>query len=135
MTTSRPLTGLRNRFSSSHSPFGNPASSTFDAARSCSLRQRNELFQMDQKAKSSLTRDVIALTFFADIDKREAFIRVFSSDRSMRTVPTVLPEAELYRLQPKEAGIWQATIPLSKDEEGSNTLFRVFYHFGFAIAL
>ena len=82
-----------------------------------------------------LTRDVIALTFFADIDRREAFILVFSSDRSMRKVPTVLPEAELYRLQPKEAGIWQATIPLSKDEEGSNTLFRVFYHFGFAIAL
>jgi hypothetical protein len=53
MATYRPPITLRNRFQVCHSPFGNPASSIFDTARSCSLRQRNELYQTNRKAKQA----------------------------------------------------------------------------------
>jgi hypothetical protein len=83
----------------------------------------------------NLGANVIAMAFFADVDKRQAYIRVLTSDRSMKTVPKVLPDAELNLLQPEGPGIWRARIHLSKDALGYKTLFQVFYSFGFGAIL
>jgi hypothetical protein len=90
---------------------------------------------IDPDVIRGLRPDVNALAFFVDVDKRESFIQVFSSDTSMKTVPKILPNSELSRLQPQGAGIWQATIPLSKDEAGFAALIKIFYSFGFGVAL
>lgn len=82
-----------------------------------------------------LTPDLMTLTFFADVDRKESFLRVFSSDKSTETAPKVLPQSELKRLQPLGGGVWQAAIPLSKDEAGFDLLFEVFFRFGFGAAL
>lgn len=82
----------------------------------------------------SVTQDVIALAFFADLDKRESFIQVFSSDTTMKTEPKAfLPKSESDRLQPLGHGVWQARIPVSEDEVRNDSLFRVFYLLGFGL--
>jgi hypothetical protein len=78
-----------------------------------------------------LSPDVTAIAFFADVKARKGFVRVFSSDTTMKVVPNLLPTSEVARLTPIENGTWQATIPLSKDEAASEALFRVFYNLGF----
>jgi len=82
-----------------------------------------------------LPQDVFAITFFADVGKREAFIQVSSSDKSMTTKPKVLPSTELNLLHPLRPGIWEATIPLSKDEAAFDALFQVFHFLGFGAVL
>ena len=82
----------------------------------------------------SVSQDVVAFAFFADLDKRESFIQVFSSDATMKTEPKAfLPKSESDRLQPLGHGIWQARIPLSEDEVKNDSLFRVFYLLGFGL--
>lgn len=78
-----------------------------------------------------LSSDVTALVFMADVDQRSGFLIVQSSDRAMKKVPSVFLDSQLNKLEPQGIGIWQATMPLSKDQAGFNTLFRVFYTFGF----
>jgi hypothetical protein len=80
-------------------------------------------------------KEVIALTFYADADKNESFIRVLSSDKSMKSKPKVLPDSEMNRIEPQGAGIWQARIPLSAEGREDDPLFRVFSYFGFGVVL
>jgi hypothetical protein len=82
-----------------------------------------------------LTPDISALAFYSDVDSGVGTLSVFSSDTTMKAKPNVLPDAALYRLQPKAAGVWQATLPLSKDGLGLDVLYRVYYFFGFGLSL
>jgi hypothetical protein len=82
-----------------------------------------------------LSPDLAALVFIADVDQRRGSLMVLSSDRAMKTVPSVFLDSESNRLQPLGSGIWQTTIPLTNDQAGFNTLFRVFYSFGFGAFL
>lgn len=83
-----------------------------------------------------ITPDVVAFTVFADVDKREGFIRILSSDKSMKTIPKVfLPESMQSLLQPQGAGIWQAAIPLSKDEAGFEFMIQIYTAFGFGVVV
>jgi hypothetical protein len=81
-----------------------------------------------------LTPDISAITFYADVDKREGFIWVLSSDKSMKTAPKVLPASEKGRWHSAEAGNWEAAIPLSKDQSEENALFQLFYCLGFLLS-
>jgi hypothetical protein len=38
------------------------------------------------------------------------------------------------RFQPAGAGIWQATIPLTKDDAAGIALFQALYFFGFGVS-
>jgi hypothetical protein len=80
-----------------------------------------------------MTPDVIALSFYADVDTRTGLIQVFSSDTSMKAAPTILAGPPLNRLQPQGAGVWQQSVPLSNDQADFNALFQVFYLFGFGV--
>jgi hypothetical protein len=82
-----------------------------------------------------LTPDISALAFYSDIDSGIGTLSVFSSDATMKVKPNVLPEAALDRLQPKGAGVWQATLPLSKDVLGLDVMYRLYYFFGFGLSL
>ncbi len=82
-----------------------------------------------------LIPDVVSLMFYADVDKRESLIQVVSTDKSMKSRPKVLPASELNLLQPLEPGIWQAKIPLTRDEAGFDALFQVLCCFRFCAAL
>jgi hypothetical protein len=93
------------------------------------------VINLDAAGMKYLTPDVISLSFFADVDKGESFIQVLSSDTSMKTIPRILPESALNPPQPQGAGIWQTAIPLSNVDTGTYPLFRVFYCFGFGLAL
>jgi|GEM_PF-1973325 len=99
------------------------------------LFRRGEARGADMAGIKDLPADVIALTFFADIDERQGFLQVISSDTTMRSIPKVIRDLDPNRFQPQTAGVWQATIPLSKDEAGVDTMFQVFYRFGFGVAL
>lgn len=86
---------------------------------------------------SALTRldaDVTAISFAADIDKRQAVLRVQSSDSEMKTLPKVLPESELMRFHVHGPGVWEANIPLTQDHPGSEAMAGLFYSFGMGIA-
>ncbi len=84
---------------------------------------------------NAFSPDVIALMFFADVDQRESFLRVLSSDTSMKTIPRVLPDSVPNKLQPQGEGFWQASLPLSKDEIDNETMFQLFYSLGFGVAV
>jgi hypothetical protein len=99
------------------------------------LFRRSGVINLDAAGMKYLTPDVISLSFFADVDKGESFIQVLSSDTSMKTIPRILPESALNPPQPQGAGIWQTAIPLSNVDTGTYPLFRVFYCFGFGLAL
>ena len=78
--------------------------------------------------------DVVALALFADLEKSQWFIRVHSSDKTMKTKPKVLRPSELNQLQPQGAGIWQAKLPTTNDGT-HNPMFGVFALLGFGLAL
>jgi hypothetical protein len=99
------------------------------------LVNRDGVVNSNASTTGSLNADVIALTFFADVDQREGSLQVFSSDSDMKTTPRVLPEGAPNKLQPQGAGIWQASLPLSKNEVDSNVMFQLFYSLGFGVAL
>jgi hypothetical protein len=84
---------------------------------------------------AQLSPDVTSLAFFADIDKRRGFIRVFSTDTSMKSTPNVLPESQRQLLAPDTKGVWQAEIPLAKDEGSFDLVFYIFTTFGFGAIL
>ena len=97
--------------------------------------RRRRVSSPDAAGLRGLSSDVVALTFFADVEKRESFLQVLSSDTTMKTAPKVIPDRGNDRLQPRGGGVWQAAIPLSKDEAGFDDLFRIFYRFGFSVLL
>jgi hypothetical protein len=99
------------------------------------LIRRSGVISADAAGINGLAPDVIELMFLADVDTRRGFLRVFSSDKSMKTTPRVPLNAELNLLHPVGAGIWQTTVAMSKDETGYDTLFRVFYSLGFGAVL
>jgi hypothetical protein len=82
-----------------------------------------------------LTPDVTSLAFFADIDKRQGFIRVFSLEPQMKIAPRVLPESKRQLFNRDTSGVWRAEIPLAKDEESFDSLFYVFTAFGFGAVI
>lgn len=92
--------------------------------------------RQDRVVKSSdagidVLRDVIAITFFADLGKRESFVRVVSSDKSMKTMPKLFPEFALMQLRSGDAGTWQAELHLSKEQVANDATFQVFSYLGF----
>lgn len=54
---------------------------------------------------TNLPPTVMALAFFADMNARESYFQVYSSDKTMKTTPKGLKAAELMRFQPVGAGI------------------------------
>jgi hypothetical protein len=82
-----------------------------------------------------LTPYVTSVAFFADIDKRVGFIRVFSSGTQMNTAPDVLPVSQRQLFKLDTSGVWRAEIPLAKDEESFDSLFYVFTAFGFGAVI
>jgi len=114
-----------------------PGWETFSAYKYWINRQfrRSGVYSLDAAGLADLTPDVSSLTFFANVDKRESYIQVRSSDTSMKKIPNLVRGFDQNRLQPQGEGIWQAKIPLSKEETGTDTLFHVFYRFGFGMAL
>ena len=48
----------------------------------------------------------------------------------MQTKPGLLPDTEQSRLQPQGAGIWQASLQLTTDEAGFDTMSHLFYFLG-----
>ena len=81
-------------------------------------------------------RDVVAMAFFADLDKGQGFLQVFSSDKSMKAVPkALLPDVDQNWLQPQKPGVWYARFPLSGSTQDDNPLFTVIGFLGFALYL
>ncbi len=74
--------------------------------------------------------DVRAIVFLADIERHQSTLRILSSDSDMKEVPNVLPPSELQRLRPQSAGIWEASIPLTKDKIGYESMFWLFAALG-----
>ena len=89
----------------------------------------------DAAGMQDLPPEVVAITFFADLGKRESFLQVLSSDKTMKIAPKIFPGPATYVLQPQGAGAWQASIALSKDEAAFDALFGLFYRFGFGAIL
>jgi hypothetical protein len=142
MTNNRPdfeeaVKSLTSAESSKPTSISVPGWATFSAHNYWAYRlyRRGEVRYQNVAGTADLTLDVIALTFFADVDKREGFIQVLSSDTSMKSIPNIWRGFDQNRFQPQGPGIWQATIPLSKDEAGVDSLSYLFYRFGFGVAL
>lgn len=101
----------------------------------CRSFRRTGVISPEASGIAHLGPSVTAIAFLADVDRRQGYIRVLTSDSSMKTVPKVLPDAELNLLQPDGPGTWRATIHLTKDASGYKTLFQIFYSFGFGAIL
>jgi len=99
------------------------------------LLRRDGIVSPVAAGTKDLSPDVTALAFMADVDQRRSFLLVLSSDSAMKNAPSVFLDSETHPLQPQGSGIWEATIPLSEDKAGFNTLFRAFYSFGFGAIL
>jgi hypothetical protein len=84
---------------------------------------------------AQLTPDVTSLAFFADIDRRQGFIRVFGSETQTKTAPKILPESRRQLFISDTSGVWRAEIPLARDEESFDSVFYVFNTFGFGAVL
>src|SRR5271170_3574346 len=56
------------------------------------LIRRSGIINSDTAGIRNPTPEVVALTFFADVDQRESFIQVISPDKAMKTIPKVVPE-------------------------------------------
>ena len=79
---------------------------------------------------SHVGSDVKAISFSADLVTRESTLRVFTSDPEMKEAPAVLPPSEMQTLQPREKGIWEASIPLTMDKAGYESMFWLFAALG-----
>jgi hypothetical protein len=101
----------------------------------CRSIRRSGIISPEASGTKYLGPNVNAMAFLADVDKREGYIRVLTSDTSMRSAPRVLPDSELNLLKPDGPGIWLATIHMSKDALGYKTLFQIFDSFGFGAIL
>lgn len=75
-----------------------------------------------------------ALAFFVDPGKKVIVLRVYLNPPSdERTVTMMNSRATLPPLKPSRAGLWDARIPLSGNEESSERTFIVVGLFGFAV--
>jgi hypothetical protein len=80
----------------------------------------------------SITPDIIALTFYADNNKKEGRIQVFSSDTRVRPAPAIFPDSVSIQLHSQGAGVWGATIPLPDSlPEDDQNLFVLMCLIGF----
>jgi hypothetical protein len=53
----------------------------------------------------------------------------------MQTKPSLLPDTEQSRLQPQGACIWQASLQLTTDEAGFDSMSHLVYFLGYGVAL
>lgn len=89
----------------------------------------------DTTGLAELMPTATALTFFVDMEKKYSSIQVDSPDQNVNTIPKGLPASERLTFKAVEAGIWEATVPLSTDPATTTTLFRIFQLFGFGVVL
>ena len=76
-----------------------------------------------------------ALTFFADIDKKQSHIQVYTSDKSENTMPDGLPASKWAQYHRMDPGIWEATIPLDQAATSVGALYEIIAYFGFGVVL
>lgn len=100
----------------------------------CRLIRRGGVIDPEGAALTRLNSDAVAISFSADISKREAVIRVLSSDPDMKSAPRVLPGPQLQRFHQKPGRIWEATVSLTQDRAGSEAMAALFYSLGIGIA-
>ena len=97
--------------------------------------KREEVADPESAGIAQIGSDIKAISFYADIAKREGTVRVLTSDADMKQVPNILPQSELYRFQSQGAGIWQAAFPLSRDHAGIERTAQLFTALGSGIYL
>jgi hypothetical protein len=89
----------------------------------------------DATVPAQHTPNAVVMRFVADVATMKGHIEVDSSDSSFKANLKGLPASEVVHYEPAGNGIWQATIPLSKDPATTTALFRVFSFFGFGVVL
>jgi len=89
----------------------------------------------DAAGINGLTPDVTTLIFYADAGDKQGFVQVLSSDITKNSAPNVLRKLAPDRFQPQGAGLWQATIQLSRGGADADTMLELLYRFGFGVAL
>jgi hypothetical protein len=97
--------------------------------------QRSGSISPDASGIKSMGEDVVGLTFFADLDLKESYLQVFSSNSNMKVAPQILSGTEIRGFQASGAGVWKTSISLSKNTVGDDPLLNVFFLMGFGIAL
>ena len=76
-----------------------------------------------------------ALTFFADVNKRESSVLVYLTDTTMNNTPDGLPASKLCHYQHVAAGIWQANLRLAQEPTTVSALYQILAAFGFGVVL
>ena len=97
--------------------------------------RRDRVIDRTAAASAGPAANVEALAFGADFDTGSGVIQVISSDQNMTHIPKLLAPSESTQMRPAGLGVWQATIPLSKNQETTNALFQLFYYLGFGVAV
>jgi hypothetical protein len=95
--------------------------------------RRSKTVDGSAAALTSMSSTVVEIALFSDMDGRGR-LRVYDSDKSGKTTPKDFRASEVMRFQPAGAGIWQATIPLTKDDAAGIALFQALYFFGFGVS-
>ena len=96
--------------------------------------RRTEAKRADVTGPTQGTPSLVVLRFVID-EAMNSHIEADSSDSIFNTNIEGLPASEVLHYEPKGAGVWQASIPLSKDPATTTELFRVFFFFGFGVSL
>jgi hypothetical protein len=78
--------------------------------------------------------NAVVLKFIID-SAMQSNIEIDTSNKVSKTNPAGLLSSETLHYELKEAGRWQASIPLSRDPATVTALFRVFSAFGFGVVL
>jgi hypothetical protein len=95
--------------------------------------RRTGVASPDAAGIKDLASDVTALTFFADVNKREGYVRILGSDLGAAGAPKMFRKLPSNLFQPQGAGQWQATIQFSKDSADADEMFELFYRLGFGV--
>ena len=96
--------------------------------------RRQGVKDLEASGLDHLAADVSALVFFADVQDRKAFVRIYMSDGNMTTAPQIFPDSAEEKLADHGSGVWEASIPLTVDQARNELLFRIFYYFGFGVS-
>jgi hypothetical protein len=89
----------------------------------------------DAAGLRGLATEVSAISFYADVEQRSGFIQVFGSNTNQTSPPPILRKIGPEKFQLLDKNVWQAEVPLSKDEAGVDAMFEIFYRLGFGVAV
>ena len=123
----------RELISSETLPIGIPGWKTFSSHDYWAYRPLSRTTAVGQLGRAA--SGARALTFFADIDKRESRVQMYVSDEITETMPNDLPASKVVQYRRVASGIWQATIPLVEGQVTTDALYQIFYYLGFGVVL